>query len=257
MNVVIDRRLSDTAIGVQARSGAAQDPVGGGHRFLFVVPQGRRSVLGTRYAITPDGDLGGTEAGVRSLVREFNEVCPGVQLSRSDVVRTQRGWLPLKNGIEPGRANALAERPRIVDYAKYGVRHVLSVEGVKYTTGRRVAEGVLDWLFSSLARTSPPCRTAEVRLEASPRTSSLQTDGTVAMAAVVHAIHEEMAVKLSDIVFRRTDLADVAPINRSLVEDVARQAGAELGWNTTRHEAEVEDVMRQFGVPGPALEVAG
>jgi glycerol-3-phosphate dehydrogenase len=259
VNVVLGRRLSEVAIGVQAQSGPAEDPVCGGHRFLFVAPQGATTLLGTWYGIAePDEARPVREHGVRSLLRELNEACPGIGLSTSDVVRSQWGWLPLKEGRESGRATALAERPRIVDHGSTnGVRQLLSVEGVKYTTARRVAERVVDRVFGSLGRSSPPCQTTEVRLDEQGSETSLHPDGSVTPEQIRHAIREEMALKLSDIVFRRSHLGTVLRPDRATMEAVGRAAGAELGWDATRQEAEVEEVMRRFEVPDLAVETVG
>jgi glycerol-3-phosphate dehydrogenase len=248
VNVMIDRSLAEVTIGAQAGSGADEDPVCGGHRFLFAVPVGRATLLGTWYTVAEGSDpRAECERGAGILLQEFNQACPGLDLSPADVARFQWGWLPLKAGIEPGRATALAERPRVVDHGRqHGIQHLFSVEGTKYTTARRVAERVVDRVFSDLHRPSPACRTAEVILE-----------GAVANAEVLHAVREEMALKLSDIVFRRTSLGSVSRQDRGTVEHVAHLAGQELGWDGFREEAEVEDVMRQMGVPGPPVEALG
>jgi glycerol-3-phosphate dehydrogenase len=256
VNLVIGRRLADVAVGVQARTGLAEDPVCGGHRFLFVVPQGPTTLLGTWYAVDEGSETRALcERGVRSLLREFNEACPGVRLLPVDVVRSQWGWLPLKGGLEAGRATALAERPRIMDHASTdGIRRLLSVEGVKYTTARRVAERVVDGVFNNLGRISPPCRTADLRLDEPGSETYLEPNGAVARADIIHAIREEMALKLSDIVFRRSHLGTLPMVSRITLEQMSHVAGAELGWNASRQEAEVEDVIRQFGIVSSAVE---
>ena len=50
LNLEISRRLAETAVGVRATSGPADDPIIGGHRFIFLVPQGETTLLGTWYA---------------------------------------------------------------------------------------------------------------------------------------------------------------------------------------------------------------
>jgi glycerol-3-phosphate dehydrogenase len=74
---------------------------------------------------------------------------------------------------------------------------------------------------------------------------------------IVQAVREEMAVNLTDIVFRRTTLGDTPGPDRAVVEAVARMAGPELGWDRLRQESEVDEVLRQTGAPGPALEAVG
>lgn len=258
VNLALGRPLIDLAVGVEARSGAAEDPVCGGHRFLFLTPYGATTLLGTWYAVDDGTNPRALrERGVRTLLREFSDACPGLGLSPSDVVRSQCGWLPLKDGFEPGRATALAERPRIESQAGPNpVRRLLWVEGVKYTTARRVAERVVNQVFRDLGLTSPPCRTSEVRLDVRGG-ESLDWGGTVAGAEIKYAVQEEMALKLGDIVFRRSHLGALPGVSRATVEEVGRVAGAELGWDASRQEAEVEDVMRRLGAQWPAAEAVG
>jgi glycerol-3-phosphate dehydrogenase len=258
VNVVIDRTLADVAVGTQSRSGLDADPVGGGRRFLFAAPQNGRTLLGTWYTIA-DGTRSATpEQGLRSLVREFNQACPGLELSAHEVARCQWGWLPLKGSHEWGRPTALAERPRIVDHGTaHNIRHLLSVEGVKYTTARRVAERVVDWVFQDLGKASPRCRTAELRLDGPGKEGTPRTDGTLAPDDIRRAVHQEMALKLSDILFRRSNLVTATQLSRTRVTDTAQLAGAELGWDRMRQQAEVEEVMRQVSVLPPSEELVG
>jgi glycerol-3-phosphate dehydrogenase len=255
VNLVVARRLADLAVGVRARSGRVEDPVCGGRRFLFCAPEEQATLLGTWYTSGAADTRAARDRGVTSLLHEFNEACPGLDLSSRDVVRTQWGWLPLKDGDERGRPDALAERPRITDHGHtHGVRHLLSVEGVKFTTARLVAEQAVDQVFASLGRTSPPCRTAELPLH----TAELERPAGAAAAAlreeIVQAVRSEMAIKLTDVVFRRTRLGAVPGPERGQVEAAARAMGTELGWDTLRQAEEIQAVMSEAGAPGPALE---
>jgi glycerol-3-phosphate dehydrogenase len=120
------------------------------------------------------------------------------------------------------------------------------VEGVKYTTARRVAEHAIDAVFAGLGWNSPQCRTSETPLELGPEPD------------VLNAVREEMAITLSDIVFRRTSLGALPGPDRSVVVRAAEIAGAELGWDTTRQNAEIDSVMQQHALYGrPAAEVIG
>jgi glycerol-3-phosphate dehydrogenase len=247
VNVVIGRRLAEVGIGVQVRRVREADPVGGGRRFLFLNPQGNTTLLGTWYSLPPRNAARlEVERGARELLDEFNEACPGVTLSPADVVRHHWGWLPLKAGTEPGRPDALADRAQVLDHGRAGgIRHLFSMEGVKYTTARQVAELAIDQVYDSLAQKSPPCLTSTTALD------------TGSMPDVQHAIREEMAITLADIVFRRTTLGDPPGPDRSTVETAARVAGVELGWDPAREEAEIERVMWQAGRPGAAVEAIG
>jgi glycerol-3-phosphate dehydrogenase len=257
LNVVIGRKLADMAFGVRSGSGPGTDPVCGGYRFLFSAPQGTGTVLGTWYAAEQGDPRATRDRGILTLLGEFNDACPGLELSPSDVVRCQWGWLPLKGGNEPGRPDALAEYPRIVDHGRDGVRHLLSVEGVKYTTARLVAQRAVDRVFASLKRASPACRTSELRLQG-PESRVATDEGTIpAREEIVRAVREEMAVSLTDIVFRRIALGAVPGPQRAAVEIAAAIAGPELGWDSLRQATEIDAVFREAGVPGSALEAVG
>jgi glycerol-3-phosphate dehydrogenase len=255
LNLVVNRRLAGMAVGVRARSGPLEDPVCGGHRFLFSAPQEKVTLLGTWYTADAADPSAARERGIRALLREFNAACPGIDLSEDEVVRCQWGWLPLKDGKERGRAGALAERPRIMDYGRaLGLRNLLSAEGVKYTTARLVAEQAVDRVFASLGRTSPRCRTAELRLHGTESAIPGSAGSEPGQGEIVRAVREEMAVKLTDIVFRRTALGAAPGPERLAVETAARLAGAELGWDAIRQNMEIRAVMGEAVAPGPVLE---
>jgi glycerol-3-phosphate dehydrogenase len=187
-------------------------------------------------------------------MKEFNDACPGLDLSDRDLADCQWGWLPLKNGKEPGRADALAERTRITDHgaAARGVRHLISVEGVKFTTARREVERAVDRVFASLGKPVPRCRTAEQPLDGA--TVSPEITETLKEDDIFRAVRQEMAVKLSDLVFRRTRLGAAPKLQRRAVEAAARTFAAESGWDERRVVEEVDAVMREAGAPRTVLE---
>jgi glycerol-3-phosphate dehydrogenase len=258
VNVRVDRSLAKVAIGTKARNGWEEDPICGGGRFLFAAPRGGGTLLGTWYTVHHRDAGAAAKHGARMLVQEFNQACPGLELSMSEVIGYQWGWLPLKGISERGRATALAERPRIVEHRVVDrVLHLLSVEGVKYTTARSVAERAVDWVFKDLGRKSPRCQTAAVLLDIPSDAGAPDTGGTLNRAAIQRAVHQEMALKLSDVVFRRTGLAALSPLSRARLEEVARLTGAELGWDTLRQESEVDEVIRQASATVSAEEPVG
>jgi glycerol-3-phosphate dehydrogenase len=67
---------------------------------------------------------------------------------------------------------------------------------------------------------------------------------TTLRAEVVHAVQTEMAQRLTDIVFRRTDLASGAHPGRQALEEAATLAGAQLGWSPAKRSAEIAEVER-------------
>ncbi|MCK4823922.1 hypothetical protein KA005_49670, partial [bacterium] len=71
-------------------------------------------------------------------------------------------------------------------------------------------------------------------------------ESTVLKAEVIHAVREEMAQKLADVVFRRTDLATGEYPGDDTVETCARLMSSELGWDEDKLNRELEEVKRTF-----------
>ena len=61
-------------------------------------------------------------------------------------------------------------------------------------------------------------------------------------AEVIHTIRHEMAVRLTDILIRRTSLGSAGPPPAEAVQTAARVAQAELGWDASRTSAEIATV---------------
>ena len=61
----------------------------------------------------------------------------------------------------------------------------------------------------------------------------------VTRVEVVHAVRNEAAVTLADVVLRRTDLGTLGHPNPATLQDVAARMGSELGWPADRMESEM------------------
>ncbi len=68
----------------------------------------------------------------------------------------------------------------------------------------------------------------------------------VLRAEILHGVRAEMACKLSDVVFRRTDLGTAGDPGEELLRDCAALMGAELGWDEARIQKELEEVRGAF-----------
>ncbi|MEJ2748353.1 MAG: glycerol-3-phosphate dehydrogenase C-terminal domain-containing protein [Anaerolineae bacterium] len=71
-------------------------------------------------------------------------------------------------------------------------------------------------------------------------------DSTVLKAEIGHAVREEMAQKLSDVVFRRTDLGTGQHPGEAALQTCARLMAAELGWDERRVQQELDEVRALF-----------
>jgi glycerol-3-phosphate dehydrogenase len=71
-------------------------------------------------------------------------------------------------------------------------------------------------------------------------------DSTVMKAEVVNAVRNEMAVKLSDVVFRRTDLGTGGNPGERALRACADIAANELGWDANQAERELQEIRAYF-----------
>jgi glycerol-3-phosphate dehydrogenase len=227
-------RAMNLVLGRAAASGHAVGAASGG-RFLFLVPWRDRSIIGTAYEPAEADGAGAVEAFVAEAARAY----PWVGLTPDDVVLVHRGLVPGRGG-----ADGLNNRPRLLDHeAADGLPGLISVQGVKYTTARGVAEKAVDLVFRRLGRPSPRCRT-----ETTPLARARPLAGTLA-DRVGEAVREEMAVTLEDAVLRRLDLGTGGPPSAADLETVAGSMAGALGWDRARIGVERTALAKTYRRP--------
>ena len=79
--------------------------------------------------------------------------------------------------------------------------------------------------------------------------------GSVIGAEIVHAVRDEMALTLGDVVLRRTDLGSAGLPDDVGLRNTAVLMARELGWNDARVQGEVEALKALPNWPGP-LDIA-
>jgi glycerol-3-phosphate dehydrogenase len=93
-------------------------------------------------------------------------------------------------------------------------------------------------------------RTVLKYLDEDPGWAETVGQSTVIAAEVVHAVREEMAQKLADVVFRRTDLGTGEYPGPAALKKCAGLMARELGWDEDRKRKEFQEVEMAF----PCLE---
>jgi glycerol-3-phosphate dehydrogenase len=284
INVVVGRPIfGDTAVGVESS--------GGTRRLFFFVPWRGGTMIGTLYlphegpadacAVTP-GDL-------ERMVGEINRIHPAARLRPEEVRFAHVGLLPLDPGRDPRQAveSGLLKRPRLVDAAReQGVEGLVAILGIKYTTGMTVGARAIDLAAAKLGRAAPaataPAGTREPLIAPPGFDAALvarlaRTYGAAAGAIfrdlaadpvlarrvvhdqpttgaeVRHAVREEMALSLADVVLRRTGLGTFGHPGRAALEACALLAGDALAWDPAHRAREIELVeaeYRRLGVRG-------
>jgi glycerol-3-phosphate dehydrogenase len=154
MNLVTTRPAGPVAMGA---------PTSGG-RLLLIMPWHGRILVGTSHSdsAAEPGDSTVSQGELASFVDEVNSAFPALALRADEVSLVHRGVVP----AVPDRRGVLGlmGHHRVHDHRVDGIEGAVSVVGVKYTTGRGVAEQVVDLIGRKLGRPAPPCRTGTTRL---------------------------------------------------------------------------------------------
>ena len=228
VHLVIDRRrLPLTDAVVMTEDG----------RILFAIPWLDRVILGTT-----DTDYHGAPEAVRTEAEDLdyvlglvNRFFPRAGLGPADVLSTWAGLRALVGG-QSGQPSDISRAHRI-EMPEPGW---LNVFGGKLTTYRLIGQQVVDALVRYLGRSSLPCRTAVVPLlaDCEPGFSSVAPP-EVSEQAVVHFCRNEWAIRVEDVMIRRTGWHYCRPDARDVAIRVAGWMANVFGWDAATRDAEL------------------
>lgn len=297
INLVTNQLVTKFAVGIRGRNQYSDGEylANAKTNYLFIAPWRNYSIIGTAYTIfegIPD-EFEINENDIEFLKDEFNRVNPGQKLSQEDILHVHGGLLPLSSKVRYQRGLKLANKFNILDHKIYGYEGLLSVDGVKYTTARDVAQKTIDYIFDQCGYRKVPSVTDHLRLYggeiaifdqyleealksrggdlseyqikslilnygsvyshvlnyfqgASKKENGNSGELRLLEAEIQYAVKFEMAQKLSDVVFRRTELGSAGNPGNDLLQFSAEVMGRELNWSQEKIDLELVDVMRVF-----------
>ena len=232
MNLVTSRPARKAALVGSTRGG----------RGLVLLPWRGRTLVGTSESsdLRQPDDQEARRGEVDAFLADVNETFPTLGLKANDVSLVHRGIVPAE---VLGSRVTLLGHSRIIDHAEDGrTPEVISIVGVKYTTARAVAERTVDLILRKLGRSTVACRTAETVLPESALDDRAPAD------PIAHAVRDEMAQTLSDVVIRRTGLGATGKPADSAVNDVASRMQSALGWSEQQKSRELEALKRFYDI---------
>ncbi|MBI1797739.1 MAG: FAD-dependent oxidoreductase [Candidatus Eisenbacteria bacterium] len=251
MNLVTRRPLAGAAaFGV--RFSAPPDPGGAGGRYLFVVPWRASTMIGTFYRLTTVAEAAGrpTPADLAGMLDQVRSAMPAFALTEADVRLVHAGLLPLEGERAPGASPRLAAHASVRS-ARAGE---ITMIGVKFTTARHVARIAVDRALDQLGRRTR-CATHVTPLDmgAGPGAQAgdaIAPGAAISADAVRRTIRDEMALRLADVILRRTPIGGEGCPPRDDLDAVARVMAAELGWDETRRAGEIHAVRAAYAPCG-------
>jgi len=210
-----------------------------GKRILFVLPWGERVIIGTTdtdYRGTPE-EVTVDAVDVAYVLRTVNEFFPSVALRDADIVSSWAGLRPLI--ANPDGSPSDISREHQIKSPEPGW---WDIAGGKLTTYRLMAEQAIDQIVRYLGATAQPCRTAtEPLLPAEERNAfSGILPAPFTREAVEHYVHREWALKLEDVLLRRSGWHYYQRWSPAAIEQAADWMAEAAGWSPDRRREEVE-----------------
>jgi glycerol-3-phosphate dehydrogenase len=280
MNLVTSKRASDMALAAPARDGRMLTLVPWRGRALIGTSQSPHFV--------ESGSLAVTAADIDAFVIDANAAFPALNLSPADITLVHRGLVPaIERGGRPDlmpsaeiidhgngaisvigvkftTARGVAERAIGVVSRRLGRRlprsrtaitplpgaAIADHEALAIETGRSFHMDVPLPVIRHLIKLYAEGAAEIIRLthDRPDLQTPIAAGSETLKAEIVHVIRHEMAARLTDIVIRRTGLGSAGPPAPEALAAAAQIAGAELGWDAARMEAEITEVRRFYHI---------
>lgn len=227
------------------------------------------------------------EEDILNFIGEINESLPGFHLRREEVLFAF-GGLRMMDAESRKGGSRVSRRYAVNDHQKdLKIRNLISMDGIKYTACRIMAEKATDLICQKLdlnyvSNTSQTCLAggdyetrpileAEIRA-AVPGAWSDQTikliaecygsdwykvwgentsiqvlpDGVTPEYFIQHAIENEMALHLEDVLLRRCPLGTFGEPSAAMIERVASIMAEALDWQSDKKEAEIAHFRQNY-----------
>lgn len=237
VHLLLPKLTQEHAITFQAKSDG---------RILFILPWGDCSLLGTTDTnFTGDPATVNAEPGdIAYLLSELHALMPGVGIGYSDIITTFAGVRALLR--KDDRSPSARSREHVI--VQHG-RNLLTIAGGKYTTYRAIAEQVVDRTYKMLGEHRAPCRTAKTPLpqhRPQPSGERIADSPSVFASDIAHACEYEMAVTLTDVMRRRTQLALSRRGEPATAAVVARLMAGHLGWTEDESQRQLQSYVNEW-----------
>ena len=149
----------DHALTLPSLSSDSDAKLSRGTRHLFLVPWRGATLVGVWHKVHrghPDS-YGIEEAELAAWIDEINRAYRGIGLTLADVALASAGLVPFGESDPDARGLKFAHRSRLVDHrAERGLDGLLTLIGVRYTTGPVEAVEAVDLVATRLGRKTPP-----------------------------------------------------------------------------------------------------
>ena len=247
---------------------------------------GDHSIVGTTdtyFDGSPD-DVWPTEEDVEYLIATANKTIPGA-ISRRDVISAYAGIRPL---IQPLKKREKMKESDISRSHEIGETSsgLIFIAGGKYTTFREMAEETVNKLVRKLGMKVSKCQTKQEFLHESPNFYKIAKENGISeiiaerivvdygrkaseflnfaksiencfdpigssdylKADIHYAVKVELALHLSDIMMRRTQLFMRPGQGLDIIDEIVQEMGQILSWGSDIVNEEIESFKKDLGL---------
>jgi glycerol-3-phosphate dehydrogenase len=157
INLITKQIFSERAVGLQGTNKFKDNDevFSKGYRLFFIVPWNGYSLIGTKHlAFDKNPSKFRIEkTDVQTFLEEINAAYPPLKLTENDVIGVYGGMLPEKPVFKRSQDVQLEKHSRIIDHqTENGIKGLVTVIGVKWTTARLVAEKALELARKKLGK---------------------------------------------------------------------------------------------------------
>ena len=262
-NIVIDSIGKEFAFGLKSKR-ASDAVVGESKRVYFFTPWLNKTVIGTahfKHDIEAPLDTS-VSRELPGFIEEINEACPALGLTKDDVRYIYSGFTPAEDTNENSDTSR-AHHTSLINHAETdGIKNLLSVVGVKYTTARSTAEHVVRGVFKKLKKEIkdiPSYAIEELRDDLSS-VDDLSLDATVSKEEVdavyrkkrtehlQRSIDTEMVLNIDDYFLRRNNLAIRGLLGLDDLKETAKMLAQKLNIHDDKSQVQQKDIYTKLGL---------
>jgi len=216
-------KLTEVAIALESKYRDKNAVVSKGNRSYFLQPWKGKTIAGTA-DILHEGDPDSyrlDESEIALFLEELSQLYPDPRITREQVSSAFGGLRPVSPSVakayregKVGRFGSIevAHRDTVQTHLERGVSNLISVEGIKYTTTRRLAERVIN-LFESISgevRGKSLSRITPLNYSAAPTEHSIES--------LKQIISKEFVRTKEDLLERRLGYGAFEPPSETLKE---------------------------------------
>ncbi len=282
VNIIINKKIfSEYSVGLEGKESFSDTDafIKRGKRLFFFVPIENYTMIGTSYKLYNGdiNDFGVSKEDIQEIIDEVNYLYPSIELTFNDVSFYHAGLLPLEKTT--GLDNIQAERhSTIYDYEdENNLKNLFSIKSVKYTTAPVIAEDVVKMIkkkikpyhsYTKMNKAEAKKIVADITQEIAKclrdkygshsneifeiinenknYLSLVSDDPPIITAEIIHAVRNEMAFTLKDVVLRRTSMGMLKCPSLDSIINTASIISSELGWDKTKEASEIDGLFQVY-----------